>query len=149
MRSVSNGSASAAAPENRRVRSARSAARIGRLQALPDNAERELSLELHAARLEHPQTGRGGGLARESQQRGLADPWLALDHERRPSPRPRPLHGRVEPRALAGTVRSNPPIPAPMFPGRNRRVEVRVAPVALSPRCEEDRGSPNRRQEIR
>jgi hypothetical protein len=78
---------------------------VGRaLEQLADDAERELALELPAARVEHgdrPLEGQGSGAR---QHRGLADPGLAHDRDQGAACGRRPAEDVVEDREFVLTL---------------------------------------------
>jgi hypothetical protein len=70
------------------------------LEQLADDAEREVALQLGAARAQHAQAVGLGGRAGDAQHLGLADPGRALDDDQRADAVTRPPHGRGDTREL-------------------------------------------------
>jgi hypothetical protein len=95
-----------------------------RLEALAHDPERIVDLQFAPARVEHDRPPRGGELPRRLQKRGLADPRLTLDHQRRTHPSERHVKRLRKAPEFAFSLEQRARALRRIYPGRNRRVEV-------------------------
>ena len=79
------------------------------LEQLPDNAERQLPLEIAAPRRHHPKPRRPGLLTSCGEQAALADPGRSLEQRQNGITRRRALHQPVEHRSSRSRSSSTPP----------------------------------------
>jgi hypothetical protein len=115
-----------------------------RFEQLADDPEREVSLQLAAARGEHTQAALIGERLRRGQQPGLADPRRPLDEDDARTPvRQRPDRGRerlelplaLEQASARPGARSAPPCPHPSILGLRRALENGANPRGWRARC--------------